>query len=277
MPSTNPWRQSLQPIRDSLDKMWCSATPFTGSRVPPVLQLVLGSLADYRREYTQLHKAHRLDHGLEQRKKALVEDVRLDQLRRLSQLDLFYKASFDQIQDELASLQSCWQLEDKISKQAICPIATWPSTVPKTISGADLDRIDQRLSDMLHEWTRTFATELSGLGQDRELLSEALRAPLEAFEVDQLMPKDPASLGQLVASAKEAFSKLVRREVTTSTLLDSVMRTGEALSPDEFEDRVRTLITELCKGLDRNKVRIVLNDDMKTSSSSIMRDEDGEA
>ena len=91
------------------------------------------------------------------------------------------------------------------------------------------------------------------------------------------MPKDPASLGQLIASAKEAFSKLVRREVTTSTLLDSVMRTGEALSPDEFEDRVRTLITELCKGLDRNKVRIVLNDDMKTSSSSIMRDEDGEA
>ena len=80
--------------------------------------------------------------------------MRLDQLRRLSQLDLFNKASFDQIQDELASLQSCWQLEDKnLEKQAICPHCHFrPSTPspPNPISGADLDRIDQRLSDMLH-------------------------------------------------------------------------------------------------------------------------------
>jgi hypothetical protein len=269
MPPTNGWRQSLQPVRDRLDELWSSATPFEASRVPPVLQLVNGSLADYRREYTELHKAHRLDHGLEQRKKALVEDERLDQLRRLSQLDLFNKASFDQIQDELASLQSCWQLEDRnLEQQATCPHCHFrPSTPdpPNPISGADLDRIDQRLDDMLQEWTRTFATELAGL-----------RAPLDAFEAELQMPDDPAALGQLVASAKEAFSKLVRREVTTSALLGSVMRTGEALSPDEFEDRVRTLITELCKGLDRNKVRIVLNDDTKPNRPSTTPGEDGE-
>lgn len=265
MPSTHPWVNSILDTKKSIQKLWASPIPFPSGNVQNVASLINNSLSSYRKEYQKLHNMHRLDFNHDKQKKALLEGDRIETLRRISALDIFNEGSLDGILDRLASLQPCWNLEDKdLKNNAICPYCDFSPAIPdppRPISGSDIDDIDEKLTQMEESWATDMLNQLQDPTLDRTVLTPTERSPLENFEKAKVFPKDSDTLSQLIAGADRAFSGLIRIVITPNELQKAIVGLGEALSPTQMQDRFSKFIEEMTKGQPSDKVRIIVKDE----------------
>ena len=266
MPSAHDWTHSLQETKDALRDLWSSPTPFPSGNVQNVATLVNKALASYRKCYLESHKQYRLDINLDKQKKALLEDDRISTLRRIATLKTINEASLDAVLDRLASLQTCWRLEEKdLKSNDVCPHCGFTLATPdppSPISATDLDDIGEQLDRMEKKWVKDMLAQLKDPAIDRSVLKTAELAPLEEFEKAQAFPMDTDTLSRFVASADKAFSGLTRVVITTKDLVKSIVGDGEALTPNQLKSCVSDLIDDVTKGLDPAKVRIVVKDEV---------------
>ena len=265
MPSTHSWVNSIQDAKKSLQNLWASPSPFPSGNVLNVASIINNALSSYRKEYLRLHNIHRLDFNLDNQKKGLLEGYRIETLRRVSSLDIFNEGSLDGILDRLASLQPCWNLEEKdLKNNAICPYCNFLPAIPdppRPIGGSDLDDIDEKLTQMEERWTSDMLAQLQDPTLDRTVLTPAERSPLEDFEKTKMFPRDSDALAQLIAGADKAFSGLIRIVITPYELQKAIVGLGEALSPTQMQDRFSKFIDEMTKGQPSDKIRIIVKNE----------------
>ena len=119
---------------------------------------------DYKTTYLNLHKKARLGINEDEKKKELLKDPRLDQLKKLAAgISLLPHASLTELQTRLSKLTPCFTLvKDDLDASPICPHCNFrPQEETLGASGlAVLQQIDDQLDTMLENWRKTLLDNL---------------------------------------------------------------------------------------------------------------------
>ena len=120
---------------------------------------------DYKTTYLNLHKKARLGINEDEKKKELLKDPRLDQLKKLAAgISLLPHASLTELQTRLSKLTPCFTLvKDDLDASPICPHCNFrPQEETLGASGqAVLTQIDDQLDTMLENWRKTLLDNLA--------------------------------------------------------------------------------------------------------------------
>ncbi|MBN2054301.1 ATP-binding protein, partial [bacterium] len=189
---------------------------------------------EYIVAYMGLHTKARLGVNDDKRKAALLNDPRLEILRKLAGIDLMPRQQLTDYQNRLVGLKSCFDLtEQNLDASPICPHCGFkpsleavggsgvaghgssdsqPATRDSGPSNASaiLNTLDDELDRMLESWTKVLLANLEDpiTQANMDLLKMDDREPLEAFIQSKELPVPLDS--NFVHALKEVLSGLVK-------------------------------------------------------------------
>lgn len=216
---------------------------------------------EYINQYISLHARARLGVNDDKRKAGLLNDHRLQLLRRLAHINLMPRQQLTDYQDRLAGLKSCFALtEQNLDASPICPHCGFRPSVETFVSAGSqmIDRMDAQLDQIVEQWTKTLLNNLDDpmtQANVNELLHEDDRQIVKAFMVSRELP-DPID-DNFVQTLQTIFAGLQKVPVQKIDLLKVVSDLGPS-TLDEFKRAVNDYVDSLARGKDPAKVRIVL-------------------
>ncbi len=165
LPADNPWLEEVKAARGDLLTKLSSPT----QRSDPSFQRRLGQLlaelkTKYRDTYLALHQRVRLTANEDKKKAAIAKDSRLARLQKLSGIVMTAQRLKD-LQDSLFSLKTCFAVtKPELDAAPICPHCNFrpakePAKGPR--AGDVLAKVDDRLDELLKEWTQTLLSDLA--------------------------------------------------------------------------------------------------------------------
>ncbi|KFI20958.1 ATPase [Nitrosococcus oceani C-27] len=216
---------------------------------------------DYTVAYIGLHTKARLGVNEDKRKAGLLNDPRLQTLRKLAGIDLMPRQQLTDYQNRLAGLKSCFALtEQNLDASSICPHCGFRPAVETgaAVGSQMIDQMDTQLDAMVAAWTSTILSNLEGpiTQANMDLLKIDDREPLEAFIKSKELPVPLDS--NFVHALKEVLSGLVRVTAKAQELQQALQVTDGPATPVEMKKRFEEYIDQLTKGKDPAKVRIVM-------------------
>ena len=149
---------------------------------------------DYKTTYLNLHKKARLGINEDEKKKELLKDPRLDQLKKLAAgISLLPHASLTELQTRLSKLTPCFTLvKDDLDASPICPHCNFrPQEETLGASGqAVLTQIDDQLDTMLENWRKTLLDNLADptVKKSISLLPDGQKSAVEGFLKSKKLP-----------------------------------------------------------------------------------------
>ena len=124
LPPQDPWRDQMESTRGS----WRAKLLDPALRGRPDFRQIINRALqkakdDYKTTYLNLHKKARLGINEDEKKKELLKDPRLDQLKKLAAgISLLPHASLTELQTRLSKLTPCFTLvKDDLDASPICP------------------------------------------------------------------------------------------------------------------------------------------------------------
>ena len=223
-------------------------------------------LADLKKTYVHtyllLHTRSRLGVNDDRRKNKLMGDERLKVLQKLSTIELMPRRHLSDFQNRLAGLKSCFALtEQEIDASPVCPHCGFkPGAEPPTASaGTILDGLDDKLDELLTNWTRTLLTNLEDptTKGNLDLLRPESKKLVNNFIKKRVLPDDLAQ--NFIHALREALSGLRKVSVKMENLRTALLSGGSPVTLDEMKNRFDGYLDELIKGKEPGKVRIVLD------------------
>ncbi|MBF0181804.1 MAG: ATP-binding protein [Magnetococcales bacterium] len=211
--------------------------------------------------YLALHAKARLGVNEEKRASALQRDARLEQLKRLANLELMPSTQLSAWQNRLAGLVACHRLtQQELDANPVCPHCAFrPGLEGNAPSMAEkLARVEEELETMAAAWTRTLLDNLADptTQESLALLKPEEREPLQLLLQSRSLP-EPLSSDFLQALGK-ALKGLDRIGVTEQKLREAIFTDGTPATLEELRERFDRFLTVLAKGKEPGKVRIVL-------------------
>ena len=262
LPVDHPWLKQMREVRDGiqselLDSEKRSQAGFRQQTVQKLAALKQG----YIQEYGALHGQARLGANDTSKKERLLGDGRLDSLKRLATIDLMPKGQLTEVQHELGALRSCFALTTaELEAAPTCPhcgfrpaneVVDWPA-------GSVLGQVDERLDQMVEEWTKTLLDNLEDpiTQANLELLGQAQRQPVSEFLAKRALPE---SLSQgFIQSLQDVLSGLDKVVLSIEAVKGALLEGGMPAPQDEIKRRFEAYLKEQTKGRDLSKVRIVV-------------------
>ena len=233
LPPQDPWRDQMESIRGS----WRAKLLDPALRGRPDFRQIINRAIqkakdDYKTTYLNLHKKARLGINEDEKKKELLKDPRLDQLKKLAAgISLLPHASLTELQTRLSKLTPCFTLvKDDLDASPICPHCNFrPQEETLGASGlAVLQQIDDQLDTTLENWRKTLLDNLSDPTAKKSisLLPTAQKAAVEGFlKSKQLPDKIDADLVQGIQAALSGLTAIPVR------LSESAGRSGRRQRP----------------------------------------------
>lgn len=224
-------------------------------------QKLSGLKAEYIAEYMALHARARLGASEHKRQQALMKDDRLEQLRRLSTIELLPAGQLAGFEARLRGLKECTLLtQHELANRATCPFCSYtPASEPldRRVSIV-LKELEEGLGKMLGEWTKTLRINLQGqaMPDNLSLLKPAPRKAVEAFLAGGQLPADLSA--EFIAAVRELLAGLSKVTVKVEVLCAALLPGGSPASPAELRQRFDALLARATRGKDPGKVRIVL-------------------
>lgn len=127
---------------------------------PGFRQQVTQSLNQLKREYQNLymglHTKARLNLTDDRRKAALLQDKRLEQLRKLAAIELMHAGQLNEFQNRLIGLKTCFALtEADLQAAPVCPHCGYkPAAEPENSNASlHLRQLDLDLDGLVADWT----------------------------------------------------------------------------------------------------------------------------
>ncbi len=215
----------------------------------------------YIEEYLKLHSRARLNRQEDEQKSQLIQDKRIRQLEKLSEVAILPSHRLEEIKIRLAGLVSCFSLtREEMVSSPTCPHCNFnpngdTSAAP---AGNILDECDRQLDKLLEDWTATLLDNLN----DPEIAEQlGLLKPQEKTKLDNFLQK-----GELPQPVTEDFLRLVQQVlsglvkvvVKMDDLRAVLLEGGSPATPTEMKKRFEDYINELTRGKEPGKVRIVL-------------------
>ena len=247
LPPQDPWRDQMESTRGS----WRAKLLDPALRGRPDFRQIINRALqkakdDYKTTYLNLHKKARLGINEDEKKKELLKDHRLDQLKKLAAgISLLPHASLTELQTRLSKLTPCFTLvKDDMDASPICPHCNFrPQEETLGASGlAVLQQIDGLLDTTLENWRKTLVDNLSDPTAKKSvsLLPSAQKAAVEGFLKSRQLPEKIDA--DLVQGIQTALSGLIAMNVIPADLLDSLSAGGAPCTVEQL--RTQTVLGE---------------------------------
>ena len=262
LPTGHEWINKMKTARDEVlaqigDPVQRSAAAFRDQT-----RRKLGDLKKvFLQAYLSLHAKARLGVNEDKCKAQLMGDERLNNLKKLSTIDLMPRQYLSDFQNRLAGLRSCFALtEQELEASPVCPHCNFkPGSEPPTAPAATmLDTLDNELDKLVEDWTQTLLTNLEDptIKGNLSLLKPEPRKLVDGFIKKRTLPDD---LDQdFIHALQEALSGLTKVSVKIVDLRDALLSGGSPATPEEMRRRFEEYLDGLTKGKEPGKVRIVL-------------------
>lgn len=174
----------------------------------------------------------------DKRKAGLLNDKRMQSLRKLVGIDLMPRQQFIDYQNRLAELKSCSVLTDQdLDSSPICPHCDFrPSRDSVASAGSQLlDQLDEQLNTMVTAWTSFLINNLEDpiTKANMELLRIDDRELLEAFIQSKALPVPLDN--NFVHALKEVLSGLVKVTVKPQELHEALLISNGPATPNEIK------------------------------------------
>jgi hypothetical protein len=228
-------------------------------------QQVLRQLTDLKKShiatYLTLHTRARLGINEDKRKGDLSRDERLTALQKLSTIDLMPLQQLSDFQERLLRLKSCFALTaQELGISPVCPHCSFkPSAESVPVpAGTMLDRLDAELDNLIGTWTQTLLTNLDDptIRENLDLLKPESRQLVDTFRQRRTLPDSLTP--DFVHALSEVFSGLIKVPVRANDLCKVLLADGAPVTPAEMRQRFDTYLSELTKGKEPGKIRIVM-------------------
>ncbi len=215
----------------------------------------------YVTAYLSLHTRARLGVNEDKRKARLMKDERLEKLKKLATIDLMPASQLSDFQNRIAALTPCYQLtEQDMDGSPICPHCSYKPSVeqPHAPAAKLLAKHEDELSQLLTNWTQTLLGNLEDptTQENLGLLQPKARKLVDAFLKSRELPDKLSH--DFIHAVREVLSGLVKIEISTEKLRDTLLAGGSPATPKELMRRFEEYLGELAKGKDASKIRIVL-------------------
>ena len=222
-------------------------------------------LGDLKRAYLQaylgMHTRARLGMKEDKRKTQLMSDERLNDLQKLSTIDLMPRQHLTDFQNRLAGLKSCFALtEQEMDASPVCPHCNYkPGEESHSAPAATLlDSLDEELETLVENWTQTLLANLEDptTKGNLSLIKPAPRKLVDGFIKKKMLPD---VLDQdFIHALQEVLSGLTKVSVKTEDLRAALLSGGSPATPAEMKKRFDEYMDRLTRGKEPGKVRIVL-------------------
>ena len=264
LPREHPWREKVREARGDLLTKLGNPVHRANDSFQRRLAQTLGELkASYQDAYLALHHKAHLGAKDDEKKATLAKDTRLRKLQQLDAVEIMPHQQLKSFQNTLFSLKTCFALSRKdLDASPECPHMSYrPVENPKEGESAPqiLASLDERLDELLADWTRTLLSNLEDptVGENIALISStAGKNALMAFMESRTLP-DPISPA-FVKALQDALTGLEKVAVTETDLREALEQGGTPCTVKEFRGRFDAYVTELTRGKDTNKVRVVV-------------------
>jgi hypothetical protein len=264
LPADHPW---LATVKESQADLLTKLTS-PKHRSDPAFQRTLGQRlaelkATYQDAYLDLHQRARLGPKTDKKKAALAKDERLARLSSLSGVEMMPTQQLTDFQNTLFGLKACFTVtKQSLEPQPLCPECSYrPVEEPATGVGAQdtLGRLDERLDELIREWTQTLLNNLDDplVAGNIDLVasSQGKRTLKQFLEAKEL----PESLTPtFIKALQEVLSGLQKVVVQRAELEKALLRGGVPCTVNELKERFDAFLVELSRGKDASKIRIVM-------------------
>jgi len=214
----------------------------------------------YVQLYRELHGRSRLGHADDKRKNQLLQDQRFKNLDRLTVLPSVPAQDLTELKNQLANLVSCWRLtETELGASPVCPHCHFrPADAGQLDGPAQIQQVDVRLDQLWDQWSKQVVAELEDptVEQSRKLLPPAQQQLLSECVKTGRLP-DPIT-HPLLDAIKAALSGLIQVKITVSDLRKALTQGEGPATPKELIKRLETYLAERSKGVESEKIRVVL-------------------
>ena len=263
LPPQDQWRHEMESLRAS----WRAKLldPELRGR-PDFRQIINRALQkakdDYKTTYLNLHKKARLGINEDEKKKELLKDPRLDQLKKLAAgISLLPHASLTELQTRLSKLTPCFTLvKDDLDASPICPHCNFrPQEETLGASGqAVLTQIDDQLDTMLENWRKTLLDNLADptVKKSISLLPAGQKSAVEGFLKSKKLPDKIDA--DLVQGIQAALSGLTAVSIIPADLLDSLSAGGAPCTVEQLRTRFEEFLRRMALGREVCKVRLLI-------------------
>jgi len=246
-----------QVLSEIMDRKKRMATTFRQKTV----RKLSGLKKAYAETYVALHTKARLGVNEDDRKKALMRDERLAQLKKLATIELMPASQLTDFQNRLADLKPCYQFTERdLETSPLCPHCSFkPSAeLPSAPAANVLPDLEEQLDNLIADWTQTLLNNLEDptTQQNLDLLKRNSRKLIDDFLKKRELPEKLES--DFISAVQEVLSGLVKIVVTTDELRAALLLGGSPATPEELKKRFEQYLLDLSKGKDPSKVRIVV-------------------
>jgi energy-coupling factor transporter ATP-binding protein EcfA2 len=262
LPPQDSWRSQMDTVRNEWRaKLMEPATRSAADFRQKIQRALSKAKDDYRIAYFNLHKKARLGVNEDGKKKELMKDPRLENLKRLAGVSLLPHSSLTDLQTRLAKLQPCFTLvKDDLNSSPTCPHCNFRPQ--EEIIGASaatvLQQIDEQLDSLLENWRNTLLENLDDPTAKKsiKLLPEEQRQAVNSFLKTKSLPDKISN--DLVQGMQTALSGLIAISIRLTELLDALGDTGAPSTVDQLQSRFEKFLQKITQGKEQSKVRLVI-------------------
>ena len=262
LPPQDSWRSQMDTLRNEWRaKLMEPASRGAADFRQKIQRALLKAKDDYRTAYFNLHKKARLGVNEDGKKKELMKDPRLENLKKLAGVSLLPHSSLTDLQTRLAKLQPCFTLvKDDLNSSPTCPHCNFrPQEETIGASAATvLQQIDEQLDSLLDNWRNTLLENLDDPTAKKsiKLLPEEQRQAVNSFLKTKSLPDKISN--DLVQGMQTALSGLIAISIRPPELLDALGDSGAPSTVDQLQSRFEKFLQKITQGKEQSKVRLVI-------------------
>ncbi len=253
------WNQKVQKVRsEALDKAQ-KPRELTDTYIKEYVGKLQALKKEYISIYMDLHKKYRLDFNGDKQKQKLLESTLKHNLDMLTCIgDLIYPKPYEKMYNRLLKLKTCFSLiEDDINMSPLCPHCGYtPDEDEQPVFGV-VEAIEKSMEELFFQWEKIVLEILEDekVRENIALLDKPQRQALEGIAKNQRLPDKIDS--QLVSTINMLMKGLDKVEITAEDLVKAIFKGGPVTVAD-MKQRLNDYIDEMVKGMDVNRVRIML-------------------
>ena len=264
LPANHPWLEEVKTVRGDLLTRLSSPKQRSDSSFQRYLGQVLADLkATYRDAYLALHQKVRLTANEERKKGEISKDSRLAQLRKLSGIEMMPAQQLRDLEESYLSLKTCFALtRPELDVFPICPHCNFrpaEESYNGPQAGSVLAVVDDRLDELLKEWTRTLLSNLTDptVSESIDLIDNSTaKKAVKEFVKSKELPEPVNS--NFLKALQEVLSGLQKVTIGKDTVHAALVKGGVPCTVKDLEERFDGFIRDLTKGKDAGRIRVVI-------------------
>jgi hypothetical protein len=264
LPADNSWLEDVKSARGDLLTKLSSPKQRSDSSFQRQLGQVLTDLkSKYRDAYLALHQKVRLTANEDKKKAEIVKDSRLSQLQKLSGIEMMPAQQLKDLQDSLFALKTCFAITKlELDAAPLCPHCNFrpaEESAKEPKAGDVLAKVDDRLDELLKEWTQTLLSNLADptVSEGIDLIDNGpAKKVVKEFIKNEELP-DPVN-NNFLKALQEVLSGLQKVSISKDAVHAALVKGGVPCTVKDLEVRFDGFIRDLTKGKDATKIRVVV-------------------